>query len=511
MKRVGVFAAMAALCVLLMICPAALAEGEAVEIASQCRVTVADAVASANLYDDDIDTYQSIGGGATLTIEFPVGGASYVFLDWTTLPSDYTVAQYAADGRQLALDTYGDDMLNRLISVEANASQLCVTPSEGCRLGALAVYSPGKLPASQQSWELPADKADIMIFSAHPDDEHLFFGGIMPHYSGELGYRTQVVYMSHQKRLRQNEALAGLWTSGVTNYPVFLGFPDRYSTTYEDAVGFWGEDEVLSRVVEQLRRFKPEVVVTHDVNGEYGHGAHRLTSRLVARAVELAADPAQYAESAEEYGVWQVKKLYLHMYAENQIEMDWRQPLEAFGGKTAFDIAVESYACHVSQHQYWFYVDDEGTYSCAKYGLAFTTVGYDVAKNDMLENIPAQALTNYVAPTPTPTQEPTPTPLATVEPIQTIPPDLIEEDNEDMKRIITVIAGAALSALLFIFAFPRLTRKGGKPLWAIVCALPLVLALLLCFVSCTPTPVIQPTVQPTLTSSPMPTPTPVPT
>ncbi|MBQ4362452.1 MAG: hypothetical protein II782_00425, partial [Oscillospiraceae bacterium] len=101
-----------------------------------------------------------------------------------------------------------------------------------------------------------------------------------------------------------------------------------------------------------------------------------------------------------------MKKFYIHLYEENPVVLNFDTPLTFFNGKTAFEIAQEAYAFHKSQRSYWLDVLKSNRFDCRKYGLYFTTVGEDVAKNDFLENIPAECLSDYVAPEPTPTPEP---------------------------------------------------------------------------------------------------------
>ena len=52
---------------------------------------------------------------------------------------------------------------------------------------------------------------------------------------------------------------------------------------------------------------------------------------LLAKAVCEAADNSGTAsfkqESADKYGAWDVPKTYIHLYGENKIRMDLRQPL----------------------------------------------------------------------------------------------------------------------------------------------------------------------------------------
>ena len=50
-------------------------------------------------------------------------------------------------------------------------------------------------------------------------------------------------------------------------------------------------------------------------------------------------------------------------------------------------MAEAAFQCHVSQLDTEYKVEDFGPYDNAKFGLAYTTVGEDVKKNDFFENI----------------------------------------------------------------------------------------------------------------------------
>lgn len=254
----------------------------------------------------------------------------------------------------------------------------------------LTVLGEGDLPAYVQQWQPTPEKADLLLLSAHPDDEYIFMGGVIPYYAGEKQLDVVVVYMTYDSTMRRSELLNGLWHAGVRTYPVLGEFYDRFTKSLKDAYKLWGEEESLAFVTDIIRTYRPEVMVTHDVNGEYGHGAHRLCADAALRCVPAAAE----GENA-----WQVKKLYLHLYKENRIVMDWQQPLEAFDGKTALQIAREAFRFHRSQQggsatykgeKYVFAVEDRGPFNNAKFGLAYTVVGPDTLCNDMFENIPAE-------------------------------------------------------------------------------------------------------------------------
>jgi len=91
-----------------------------------------------------------------------------------------------------------------------------------------------------------------------------------------------------------------------------------------------------------------------------------------------------------------VKKLYHHLYKENALEMDWETPMDALGGKTPLEVAKIGMKEHSSQTGAYA-VKSHGTYDNSKFGLYFTTVGQDEAKNDFLEHIDPDASANYLA------------------------------------------------------------------------------------------------------------------
>ena len=177
----------------------------------------------------------------------------------------------------------------------------------------------------------------------------------------------------------------------------------------------------LAFVVEQLRRIKPQVVVGHDINGEYGHGMHMVYTDCLIKALDIAPDASRFKTLAHKYGTWDVPKTYLHLYEENEIRMDYDQPLTAFDGMTAFEVSQKlGYPCHKSQQYTWFtrWINGSNneitkatqikTYSPCDFGLYRSTVGSDEAKNDFLENLTLYA--DQLPPEP-PTEPPTEPPV----------------------------------------------------------------------------------------------------
>ena len=257
------------------------------------------------------------------------------------------------------------------------------------------LFSEGEMSDVPHVWQPPCEKADLLLLVGHPDDELLWFGGLLPTYAGEKGMNVTVAYLTCGNSCRRDELLNGLWHCGVRNYPDIGEFPDIKSYSAVELYPKWGGmDKVDLYVARLLRRYQPEVAVTQALDGEYGHAAHVICGRSMSRACVLAADPDFDPESAAQYGVWTGKKVYLHKGDNPTTVMDWRQPLEAFGGKTSFEVAEEAYLLHMSQphdkngKKSLYYItpeDDEN--SSFIYTLIYSTVGEDVVGGDMFENV----------------------------------------------------------------------------------------------------------------------------
>ena len=406
------------------------AQGDAVntaetarDITKKCKIRVSEGERG-KLTDERVSTNWSYAhDGAWIGIRLPDDvNAGAIRIEWMYDPTGFELTEYDASQQALRTRTQADTFPNicTMFSLlpETKLVQLKMTAKDQL-VGRIAVFSEGVLPSDVQTWLPPVEKADMMVFSTHQDDEVIFLGGTIPYSDVVCGRPTITVYMANCSRERRREALECLWEMGSRHYPEFINMKDEKVDSIKEGVSLWGgKDNILKEMVLRIRRFKPEVIVTQDLNGEYGHNQHKIVARAMKYAVEAAADPAQYPESYQQYGEWQVKKLYIHLLKENQIRMDWTSPQPALGGLTLLKVAQNGMAKHASQTKY-FAVKDRGQYDNALFGLQLTTVGEDVAKNDFFENIPADASAQYLANAPTPAPTPEPTPEPTKRPAET--------------------------------------------------------------------------------------------
>ncbi len=320
----------------------------------------------------------------------PIAG---LYICFGTMPDSWEI-QTSDDGKDWFTAVEGDTrFLHAYVALPEPSKyvRLAVTSEKKLKLRINEIYalSEGDLPDWVQVWQPTEEKADILFIATHPDDELIFFGGAIPTYAVEQQRKVVVAYFTSSNTTRSSELLNGLWHMGVRNYPVIGDFKDGYAKSLAAAYkAAGGKNKVNEWIVELYRKYQPEVVVTQDLNGEYGHKQHMMVADAARNCIELAANEDEFTESTVMYGPWQVKKLYLHLYEENQITFDWTVPLVSMNGSTSIELAEEAFALHKTQASTDMSVTKTGVkYDYRVFGLAFTTVGEDVRKDDFLENI----------------------------------------------------------------------------------------------------------------------------
>ncbi len=395
-----------------IILPAAAAYAEAPNDEAANSTVITDAQFSAEGFsntarlNDDYQRSASSSEKGTISIHSDKAIAS-LYVVFHRLPPKWTLSDGSGKTAVCGENTFLHEFVDVKEKLGAVSNDITLSFDSEVSIAEIYAFSDGELPDWVQIWEPSCEKADILLLSAHADDEQLFFAGMLPYYAGELGLAVQVVYFTNHFATydRPHEELDGLWTVGVRSYPAMSEFPDVYSETLDQALnGYkysgYEYEELAGYVVDEIRRFKPLVVISHDANGEYGHGTHMLCSKLAKEAADTAADPEYRPESAQQYGVWQPQKTYIHCHPENKITMNWDIPLERFNGKTAFQMSQLGYQQHKSQHIFpglleWLNgkynnitkASQIHAYSPCDFGLYKTTVGADVMGGDFLENV----------------------------------------------------------------------------------------------------------------------------
>jgi LmbE family N-acetylglucosaminyl deacetylase len=152
--------------------------------------------------------------------------------------------------------------------------------------------------------------AQLLVVTAHPDDEVLGLGGLIS-LSARAGARVTLVCATRGEAgeiadpaLATPETLGTVREAELRAACALLGIGDLRLLDYRDS-GMAGTlanqdpnafcnaapGEVVARLVALIRRLQPAVVVTWDPSGGYGHPDHVAASRHTAAAFDLAGHP----------------------------------------------------------------------------------------------------------------------------------------------------------------------------------------------------------------------------
>ena len=290
------------------------------------------------LYDKNIETGITIAKGESLTLT-AVNKISGIYIIWEAgeIPESYEIAigdnvnSYTGKFLHEYIDLSDDadehaseSTSNESASSESESSEsieqehsnyTCdITFLSDAGIKEIYVLTDGEIPSFVEMWEDTLSDADVLIIVAHAGDETLDFGALITDTVKRA--EVQVVYMCEyvttDEEIKEHEKLTNLWKLGIRNYPVTGEFRNKFLRNETVAEKFYGESNITKFVTECIRRFKAQVVVTHDTDGEYGNYVHKMLAASVRDAVSNSGISSYFLDSAQKYGTWEVKKLYFH-------------------------------------------------------------------------------------------------------------------------------------------------------------------------------------------------------
>ncbi|HWH30243.1 MAG TPA: N-acetyl-1-D-myo-inositol-2-amino-2-deoxy-alpha-D-glucopyranoside deacetylase [Mycobacteriales bacterium] len=192
----------------------------------------------------------------------------------------------------------------------------------------------------------PLDRSRrLLLVHAHPDDETIGTGATMARYVAEgalvtlvtctLGEEGEVLVpeLEHLAADREDglgahrahELAAAMEALRVEDHR-FLGGPGRWrdsgmmGTPSNDRPDcFWQADlgEAVRELVAVVREVRPQVVVTYDENGGYGHPDHIQAHRVTVAAFDAAGDAGYEPDLGEP---WQPAKLYWSVVPRSMLQ-----------------------------------------------------------------------------------------------------------------------------------------------------------------------------------------------
>ncbi len=212
------------------------------------------------------------------------------------------------------------------------------------------------VPPSGPSFEHPADiiacvGGSLLAVFAHPDDETFGAGGALARAArqgvhvalvcatrGEVGEIAdpEIATPETLGEVRERELRCAAARLGAAEVS-FLGYRDSgmAGTPENDdprAFARAGEAEVVRALVGHVRRLRPEVVLTFDADGGYGHPDHMAIHRHTMAAVAVAADPSAHPSLGPP---WTVRRVFYPVIPRARFR-ELRERLAAGGVDAAF-------------------------------------------------------------------------------------------------------------------------------------------------------------------------------
>jgi LmbE family N-acetylglucosaminyl deacetylase len=168
---------------------------------------------------------------------------------------------------------------------------------------------------------------NLMTIFPHPDDETLGMGGVIATYAaqginihilcltkGERGWPGPKEKYPGQKALgeiRAHELERAASTLGAREVK-FLGYLDGDVDQADPA-------EISAKIAAEIRRVKPQVIVTFGPDGIYGHPDHIATSQFAHLAVVRAAN--QHDQALQDLAAHSINKLYYSIESAKNVEI----------------------------------------------------------------------------------------------------------------------------------------------------------------------------------------------
>jgi LmbE family N-acetylglucosaminyl deacetylase len=201
--------------------------------------------------------------------------------------------------------------------------------------------------------QLGATKRVLMI-GAHPDDE---YSDLVALFARGMG--AQVAYLSLTRGeggqnligpelgpelgvIRSEELLAARRIDGARQF-FARAYDFGYSKTIDEALRFWARDSLLRDVLDVVRRFRPQIIVSvFSGTPKDGHGQHQVAGVLARQAFEALRDSS-----------WGPVKLYRSLYfdtAAATLRLD-AGALDPVVGRSYHQIAMAGRSQHRSQDE----------------------------------------------------------------------------------------------------------------------------------------------------------------
>lgn len=183
---------------------------------------------------------------------------------------------------------------------------------------------------------------------AHPDDEGFGSGGTLAMLvhkgwhvtllcatNGDVGEISdaslatpETLCQVRQEELRQAMTVTGVQDLRFLNYRD-SGMAGTADNNHPNALSQAEPTRVVGQLVDTIREVRPEVVITHDPTGGYGHPDHKMICQHATAAFTLAGDATAYPEQLSQgRQPWAPHLLYYVCFPQSNFRRIWQQMLD---------------------------------------------------------------------------------------------------------------------------------------------------------------------------------------
>ncbi len=164
----------------------------------------------------------------------------------------------------------------------------------------------------------------LLLVHAHPpDDESLWTGGLTARHVDAGGEADLVMCTWAEGTIRHQELTEAVDILGMPRPPIMLATPTIAAppeSAPPDAERLCAAsfDEQVRALTKHIRELKPDIVVTYDALGIYGHPDHVHAHRLACAAADAAASTKLYHRAGP---AWRVRSLYFATIPEWMMDL----------------------------------------------------------------------------------------------------------------------------------------------------------------------------------------------
>lgn len=197
-----------------------------------------------------------------------------------------------------------------------------------------------------------ADYKNALVIYPHPDDEVLGSGGLAMALN-KNGANTTLIILTKGERGTSDASvqkkLKKIRSTEAKNSAKILKYKTLIHEDFGDGQLINKTQQLRAYIKDKIKTLKPDLVITYDPSGLYGHPDHMITSDIVTRTTKEARNQPILMYTVLPQFMYQLAKLPIHMANDKDFAKKRKLPNARFF--TGFDTfeKMKALRCHKTQ------------------------------------------------------------------------------------------------------------------------------------------------------------------